>query len=99
MVITPANENSSVCSSWAPRNVVTAGMPSAPWRFSTTTGWLQSWVRRSASSRPAIAELLALPGDLLVVVHEKTEMIEAARLAVELVGVDGEIHIAVGQRD
>ena len=35
----PPNENRKVWLSRADRNDVTAGMPSAPWRFSTTTGW------------------------------------------------------------
>ena len=35
------------------RNELTAGMPSAPWRFSTTTGWPQRSVSRSATRRPA----------------------------------------------
>ena len=33
------------------RNELTAGMPSAPWRFSTTTGWPQRSVSRSATRR------------------------------------------------
>ena len=38
-----------------------ATMASPPGRFSTTTGWPQRWVRRSANSRAPMSEPLPAP--------------------------------------
>src|SRR5215469_9483876 len=55
-------------------------------------------VARTLERRP-IAELLAALDDRLVVVDQEAEMIEARRLAVHLIGVDGQVHVAVGEWD
>ena len=53
-------EQEGVVVACAEERTVTAGMPSAPWRFSTTTGWPQRSVNRSARRRPARS--IPLPG-------------------------------------